>query len=131
MQADDGRAEAGRVETGRSGPRQIHIRPAQGFWTARAAGEIVAESERALELSESGYPPVIYFPRADTVLALMDRSATRTQCPHKGEASYFSILTPSERLEDAAWSYETPRQPMGAIAGYVAFYPDKVTLTRR
>jgi uncharacterized protein (DUF427 family) len=111
--------------------QQIHIRPAQGVWTVRASGAVIAESERALELSEGPYPPVIYFPREDAALALLERSTRQSACPHKGEASYYSIVTPSGLLPDAVWSYEAPKQPMGAIAGFLAFYPDKVTLTRR
>jgi uncharacterized protein (DUF427 family) len=107
---------------------QIHIRPAQGTRTARAGGALIARSERALELIEGSYPPVVYFPREDVAMDLLDRTPRATTCPHKGEASYFSIVTPSVRLENAVWSYEAPRQHVGAIAGHLAFYPDRVTL---
>ncbi|MBK8439763.1 MAG: DUF427 domain-containing protein [Rhodobacter sp.] len=111
--------------------RQIHIRPSAGVWTARAGGALIAESERALELIEGSYPPVLYFPREDTALALLQQSETVTLCPHKGHATYFDIVTPAGRIADAVWSYERPRLPMGAIAGLVAFYPDKVSLSQR
>ncbi len=110
---------------------QIHIRPASGVWTVRAGGALIAESERALELIEGTYPAVVYFPREDTALSLLQRSETATFCPHKGAASHFDIITPPGRITDAVWSYERPKQPMGAIAGYVAFYPDKVALDCR
>jgi uncharacterized protein (DUF427 family) len=110
---------------------QIHIRPASGVWSARAGGALIAESERALELIEGARAPVIYFPREDVTMLLLDRATQETTCPHKGTAAYFDIVTPAGRVPQAVWSYETPKQPMGAIAGWVAFYPDKVTLTRR
>jgi uncharacterized protein (DUF427 family) len=110
---------------------QIHIRPAAGVWTARAGGALVAESERALELIEGSRPPVLYFPREDVTMALLDRAQHQTLCPHKGTAAHFDIVTPAGRVPTAVWSYETPKQPMGAIAGWVAFYPDKVTLSQR
>ena len=107
---------------------QIHIRPAVGTWSVRAGGALIAQSERAVELIEGTYPAVIYFPRDDAAFALLQRSATTTVCPHKGQASYYDIVTPAGRIADALWSYETPKQQMGAIAGLVAFNPAKVTL---
>jgi uncharacterized protein (DUF427 family) len=29
-------------------------------------------------------------------------------------------------VENAVWSYETPHDDMTSIAGYLAFYPDRV-----
>lgn len=108
---------------------QVHIRPAPGTWSVRAAGALVARSTRALELIEGSRPPVLYFPREDVATDILDRTATATTCPLKGIASHYAVVTPSGRVEDAAWSYETPRQHVGAIAGHLAFYPDKVTLS--
>ena len=31
-------------------------------------------------------------------------------------------------LENAVWTYETPFPAMAGIAGYLAFYPNKVTI---
>jgi uncharacterized protein (DUF427 family) len=110
---------------------QIHIRPATGVWSVRAGGALIAESERALELIEGTRAPVVYFPREDVAMSLLDRAEGESFCPHKGTASYYDIVTPSGRVDQAVWSYEAPKQPMGAIAGLVAFYPDRVTLTQR
>jgi len=108
----------------------IRILPADGLWVVRAGGAVIGESEAALELLEGGLPPVIYFPRADVGMAFLDASDTRTHCPTKGDASYYSIQTKSTLIRDAAWSYEDPIPSAGAIRGYLAFYPDKVTLER-
>lgn len=109
---------------------QIHIRPATGVWTARAGGALIAQSDRAVELCEGMYPAVVYFPREDAAFALLQRSETATFCPHKGNASYYDVVTPSGRIANAVWSYETPKQPMGTIAGLIAFDPAKVTLSQ-
>ncbi|WP_127903443.1 DUF427 domain-containing protein [Solirhodobacter olei] len=108
----------------------IRITRAQGNWTVRAGGAILAESTNALELTETGYDAVIYFPREDIAMTFLERSETRSHCPHKGDANYFSIVTKSGQIHDAAWSYETPLDAMERIAGHLAFYPDKVTLER-
>lgn len=99
----------------------IKIRPADGTWVVRAGGAVLGESERALELTEGSYPPVIYFPREDIAMEFLDTSDKKTTCPHKGEASYFSIVTKSTTLQDSVWSYEAPKDAVKAIAGHLAF----------
>ena len=100
----------------------IKIRPATGTWTVRAGGAVLGESAKALELTEGDYPAVIYFPRDDIAMEFLDPSDKSTHCPHKGDASYFSIVTKSTVLQDAAWSYETPKDGVAEIAGHLAFY---------
>ncbi|MBP1804598.1 DUF427 domain-containing protein [Rubellimicrobium aerolatum] len=108
----------------------ITIRLSDGTWTVRAGGAILAETTRGLELREGSYPPVVYIPREDVAMALFERSPTRTTCPHKGEASYYSFVGKSARIADAAWSYETPKDGVAPIAGHLAFYSNRVTLER-
>ncbi len=108
----------------------IHIRPAEGTWTVRADGAILGETTHALELTEGGYPPVIYFPRADIAMALLDKSTRTSTCPWKGAAEYYTIAAPSGPIHDAAWSYANPKPEVAAIAGHIAFYPDKATIER-
>jgi uncharacterized protein (DUF427 family) len=106
----------------------IRIRKAAGTWVIRADGAVLGESRNALELREGSYPPVIYFPREDVAMAMAERSPRRSTCPWKGEASYYSLVTESGTLRDVAWSYEAPKAGVEAIAGHLAFYPDRVTI---
>ncbi|MCB1355497.1 MAG: DUF427 domain-containing protein [Maritimibacter sp.] len=106
----------------------IRIREIPGTWVVRAGGAVLGETRKALELSEGDYPPVIYFPREDLAMAMLDPSPTRTSCPKKGEATYFSIQAKSGLIADAGWSYETPFDTVAAIAGHIAFYGDKATV---
>ena len=107
----------------------IKIRPARGTWSVRAGGAVLGESENALELTEGDYPPVIYFPRDDIAMEFLDRTDHATTCPHKGEASYFSIVTKSTTLANAVWSYETPKDAVAEIKDLLAFYTgDLVTV---
>ncbi|MBT8418836.1 MAG: DUF427 domain-containing protein, partial [Silicimonas sp.] len=71
--------------------QHITIRPAEGTWTVRAGGAVLGESENALELREGTQPPVIYFPRDDVAMEFLDPSDKSTTCPHRGEATYYSI----------------------------------------
>jgi uncharacterized protein (DUF427 family) len=90
------------------------------------AGRVVADTKRALSLAEASYAPVIYFPREDVDLATFERTDHKTRCPYKGEASYYSIHAGDRTAQNALWSYEQPLEAVSAIAGYMAFYPDRV-----
>lgn len=107
----------------------IEITPADGVWTVRSDDGVLVESRNAKILREGGLGPVVYFPREDVAMALLERSDKVTHCPHKGDANYFSYIGPSSRLADVAWSYETvTKDDAKAIEGHVAFYTDKVTV---
>lgn len=106
----------------------IHTRRASGTWVVRAAGAVIGETKNAIEMTEGSYAPVIYFPRADIAMAFLEPSTKTTHCPHKGDASYYSIAAKSGLIEDAAWSYEAPLGEVADIAGHLAFYTDRVTV---
>jgi len=106
----------------------IRIRRMPGKWVVRAGGAVLGESAEVLELSEPGHPDVLFFPRGDLAMAMLEASATRSTCPRKGEARYFAIHTKSTVIEDAGWSYETPLEAAARIAGHIAFDPGKVTV---
>ncbi len=110
---------------------EINIRKAAGTWTVRAGGAVLAETKNALSLSEGTMDEVIYFPRDDIAMAFLDECDHSTHCPHKGDAGYFSIVTKSKTIENAAWSYETPVNTLGQIKDHLAFYSsDDVTVER-
>lgn len=97
---------------------------------AITAGDLsLGRTTRALRLVEGSYPPVLYVPRADIDMARLRRTDRQTTCPHKGVCSYYSIVTDTGAMENVVWSYETPIAGMEAIAGHLAFYPDRVQIT--
>lgn len=89
-------------------------------------GHTVADTAAALVLREARYPPVLYVPRPDADMDRFVRTAHATRCPYKGDASYFALVVDGRRSENAVWSYETPFPAVAAIAGHLAFYPDRV-----
>ena len=89
-------------------------------------GQVVADTTRALALQEASYPVVLYVPREDADMALLEASPRSTHCPYKGDASYYSIAAGGKRAENAVWSYEDPFPAMAEIKGHLAFYPDRV-----
>ncbi len=90
------------------------------------AGEVIADSSRAMLLLESKHLPVYYFPQGDVRTELLRKSDHHTQCPFKGEASYWSLKVGRRVAENAAWSYLEPFPEAAAMGGYMAFYWDKM-----
>jgi uncharacterized protein (DUF427 family) len=104
----------------------ITISPAEGKVRVTVAGRIVAESTRALQLEEKGYPPVYYLPRDDADISLLVRTTHYTYCPYKGDCTYFSIPIGGTKSEYAVWTYENPYEAVADIKDYLAFYPTRV-----
>lgn len=92
----------------------------------RVGGVKVADSRKPRLLFETGLPVRYYLPKTDVRLDLLEPSATRTNCPYKGEARYWSLRTPDGLVEDVAWEYPSPLLESIGIAGYVAFWDEKV-----
>ncbi len=69
----------------------ITIAPHPGRVRVMFNGRAVADTARAFALHETNYPPVLYIPRDDADMALLERSTHHTYCPYKGDASYYTI----------------------------------------
>jgi uncharacterized protein (DUF427 family) len=108
----------------------IDIVPVSGRVVVRWRGHVVVDTEKALELREGSYAPVLYLPREDANRTLMTASERHTTCPHKGVASYFNLAAEGAGDDNAVWSYETPKADVAAIAGHLAFYANKVEISR-
>ena len=107
---------------------RMTIEPAPRKVVVRTGDAIIAESENALVLREDGHAPVYYLPRADVAMEFLDRSDKVTHCPLKGDATHFHISGIGGTMENAAWSYETPKPGAEAIAGHLAFYPENLAI---
>jgi uncharacterized protein (DUF427 family) len=104
----------------------ITIEPNAHRVIVTVAGNVIADSTRALSLREAKYPPVQYIPRADVDMSLLQRTEHSSYCPYKGEAAYYSIPAGGERSVNAVWTYESAFESVAQIAGHIAFYPDRV-----
>ena len=81
-------------------------------------GQVLAESERALVLRETGCPPRYYLPATDVRLDLLTPSETHTYCPFKGTASYWSLPDAA----DLVWGYPEPKPEVAPIKDHLCFY---------
>ncbi|GAA3058580.1 DUF427 domain-containing protein [Streptomyces glomeratus] len=108
------------------GHRVVAVRSAQ---TVRVTidGRPVSSSTRPVLVHETGLPVRYYLPPQDVDLTLFEPSDTRTTCPYKGEATYWSFHggdgTAPVRT-DVAWAYPDPIDSVPEIKGYLSFYDD-------
>lgn len=108
-----------------SSEHPITVTPTGHRVVVRIAGEVIADTTAALTLQESDYPAVQYIPMSDVSVDRLQRSDTATYCPFKGDAGYYHVRTDGDTVTDAVWTYEQPYPAVSAIAGHVAFYPNK------
>jgi uncharacterized protein (DUF427 family) len=107
---------------------RVSTTPSTRHLSVRIRGELIAESDRVLELRETGHRTRWYLPIEDVREGVLEPSERTSHCPYKGDASYFSARVRGELHADVAWSYPEPIPEMAEIAGYVCFYPRKVVL---
>jgi uncharacterized protein (DUF427 family) len=104
----------------------ISIEPNPAHVVVRVAGKVIVNTRSALILREASYPPVLYLPRSDADLSLLQRTDHATYCPYKGDCSYYSIPLGGAKSINAVWTYEEPYAAVEAIKGYLAFYRDRI-----
>jgi uncharacterized protein (DUF427 family) len=80
-------------------------------------GQVVAESGDTVVVEGNHY-----FPADSIRRELFAESATRTVCPWKGEARYFTLRVGGRENPDAAWYYPDPKPAASGIRGRVAFW---------
>ena len=112
----------------RSPYSRIDILPSSRSVRVEIEGVVLAESTRAMVLHETGLPPRWYVPKFDVRMDLLTATPTRTACPYKGFAEYWSARVGDRVVEDVAWSYRTPLPESERIAGLVCFYNERVDL---
>jgi uncharacterized protein (DUF427 family) len=104
----------------------ITVEPNPARIVVKLGGKVSADTREALTLREAAYPAVLYIPRKDTDMTLLERTEHTTYCPYKGDCSYFSIPSGGERSVNSVWTYEHPYTAVAAIKDHLAFYPDRV-----
>src|SRR6202162_1159624 len=92
----------------------IRIEPNPQRVQVRLGGKTVVDTTRALTLFEASYPGVQYVPREDADMSLLTRTAHKTHCPYKGDASYYTVEADGQTVENAVWTYEQPLAGVGA-----------------
>ena len=88
-------------------------------------GEVLADSTRPSLVFET-LLPVRYHLRPEDVRAPLRPSDTRTWCPYKGAASYWSVEVAGRVVPDLLWSYENPLPDAAELTGLRAFFDERL-----
>jgi uncharacterized protein (DUF427 family) len=91
-------------------------------------GQVVAETRRPRLLFETGIRTRYYIPKVDVRMDLLEPTATVTQCPYKGNATYWSARIGDQVYPDIVWSYPFPIPECSKIQNLLAFYNEKTEI---
>ena len=80
-------------------------------------GRVLAESDDTVVVENNHYFPAMSLNRE-----FFRESDTRTRCPWKGEAHYYSLVVDGKENRDAAWYYPSASEKARSIEGRVAFW---------
>ena len=80
-------------------------------------GTVLAESDDTVVVEGNHY-----FPREALNDAYLRPSETRTICPWKGTASYYTLEVDGQTNPDAVWYYPEPKEAARQIRDRVAFW---------
>ncbi|WP_211341822.1 DUF427 domain-containing protein [Ulvibacterium marinum] len=78
---------------------------------------VIAESDETVVVENNHY-----FPPQSIKKEFFKESETHTNCPWKGEASYYTINVDGSENKDAAWYYPEVSELAKSIQGHVAFW---------
>ena len=91
-------------------------------------GQTIATTTSAMHLYETGLPCRFYMALTSIDPAVLRPSKTRTQCPYKGEAEYYSVEVNGKLHEDLFWYYTRPTLECGKIEGLACPYSERVDI---
>jgi uncharacterized protein (DUF427 family) len=126
---DGNRAGVAGVDPRMSAGHTVTISPSDAHVEVRLDGELLAQSDRALRLDETGLPARYYLPKDDVRMDLLRPTSFQTTCPFKGEASYWSADISGQTHDGIVWAYESPIPAAAQIAGLLSFYPTRAEIS--
>lgn len=80
-------------------------------------GQVIAESDRCQNVEGNAY-----FPPHSVRREYLKQSSTRTVCPWKGIAHYYTLKVDGKENPDAAWYYPDPKPAAANIRDHIAFW---------
>ena len=107
-------------------PRPPRLSPDPREVVVRLGHCEIARTTRSVRILETASPPTFYLPPGDVDSRYLEAASGSSLCEWKGAAQYWSLITPDERAEQAAWSYPEPFAEFADIAGYLSFYPARL-----
>jgi uncharacterized protein (DUF427 family) len=91
-------------------------------------GTVLVDTADTLGVYETALDARLYVRRDQVIDGILVASPTKTYCPYKGTASYWSAMVADMPLVDVAWSYEDPYPECRALRGQLCFDESRVTV---
>ncbi|HZU61825.1 MAG TPA: DUF427 domain-containing protein [Solirubrobacteraceae bacterium] len=93
-------------------PRPPAVVPCRRRARIELAGQILADSTRALRVLETSHPPTIYIPPGDVRQEFLTESQARsTWCEFKGSARYLDAVIDGRSVRAVGWIYPAAGSP--------------------
>ena len=108
--------------------RRVDALPSSRHVVVRVDGVVVADSRRPTILFETGLRPRYYLPPDDVRVDLLTPTDSRTGCPYKGFARYWSLTVDGTEHTDLVWAYDDPFPESAPVKGLMCFYDERVDL---
>lgn len=109
------------IENVQDYPRPPALEVVPQILRVELGGRTIAETDKAFRVLETHHAPTYYLP-PDCIDAPLKAASGHSFCEWKGTARYWDVQSGKATVSRAAWSYTSPTERFGAIAGYLAFY---------
>lgn len=106
--------------------KNIKITPVAGRLHVVFDDAEIVSTLHALEVDEPGEPKAYYVPREDVQPGILEASDTRTVCPYKGEAHYYTLKTLTHTGPDQVKYFPEPCPGVDAIGDMLTFFGDRI-----
>lgn len=106
-------------------PRPPRVEDDARHIIVRSGPHLIADTRSAKRVLETSHPPVFYISPSFVDVTLLSPNPKQTFCEFKGYARYWDLSTNSARSA-VAWTFSDPSPGYESIAGWFAFYPDRV-----
>ena len=108
-------------------PRPPVVTPDSREVLIKTGDQTVAVSERSVRVLETASAPTFYLPPEDVEEDLLIPMSGHSFCEWKGPARYFELAHAAVLGAPVAWTYPEPFPEFETLAGWYAFYPDRIS----
>jgi uncharacterized protein (DUF427 family) len=105
--------------------KRVDVLPSKRHIRVVVDGQVMADTRRPRLLFETNHPVRYYIPHDDIRMELLVPSATKSRCPYKGPACYWSAKIGDQVFEDMAWGYMDPIPECPKIKGLICFFHER------
>ena len=120
-------AEADHEESVWDYPRPPVAMPEWRLVQVYADKRLVADSEQAVRVLETGNAPRVYLPPDDIEWEWLHASGVEIDSIWLGKGTWYDLVLDDERIERVAWSFQRVYPEYVDLLGWVAFHPARLT----